>query len=129
MQALIGGGGGGVYSYIHVLPDEFLLKLTLMTTDFKRNSPGRTRRYEYSPPPPINALVSPLLTRAVHLEVLKTLELSEFLESLKRFVARRGRPKIIYSDNGATFKAASKWLKQVHKDERLHDFLAIREVQ
>ena len=68
------------------------------------------------------------LTRAVHLEVLKTLELSEFLGSVKRFVARRGRPKIIYSDNGATFKAASKWLKQVQKDERLHDFLAIREV-
>ena len=68
------------------------------------------------------------LTRAVHLEVLKTLELSEFLGSLKRFVARRGRPKIIYFDNGATFKAASKWLKQVQKDERLHDFLAIREV-
>ena len=42
--------------------DEFLLKLTLIKTDFKRNLSGRTRRYEYSPPPsPINALVSPLL--------------------------------------------------------------------
>ena len=59
-RALI-GGGGGEYSYIRVLPDEFLLKLTLMTADFKRNSSGRTRRYEYSPPP-INALVSPLPT-------------------------------------------------------------------
>ena len=29
-----------------------LLKLTLMTTDFKRNLSGRTRIYEYSPPPP-----------------------------------------------------------------------------
>ena len=47
-RALI--GGGGEYSYIRVLPDEFLLKLTLMTADFKRNSSGRTRRYEYSPP-------------------------------------------------------------------------------
>ena len=45
------GGGGGEYSYIRVLPDKFLLKLTLMTADFKRNSSGRTRRYEYSPPP------------------------------------------------------------------------------
>ena len=55
------GGGGCEYSYIRVLPDEFLFKLTLMTADFKRNSSGRTRRYEYSPPPPqINALVSPL---------------------------------------------------------------------
>ena len=46
------GGGGGEYSYIRVLPDEFFLKLTLMTADFKRNSSGRTRRYEYSTPPP-----------------------------------------------------------------------------
>ena len=28
-------GGEGVYSYIRVLPDKFLLKSTLMTTDFK----------------------------------------------------------------------------------------------
>ena len=34
--------GGGAYSYIRVLPDEFLLKSTVMTTDFKRNSLGRT---------------------------------------------------------------------------------------
>ena len=48
-KALI--GGGGAYSYIRVLPDEFLLKSTVMTTDFKRNSSGRTRIYEYTPPP------------------------------------------------------------------------------
>ena len=49
-KALI--GGGGAYSYIRVLPDEFLLKSTVMITDFKRNSSGRTRIYEYTPPPP-----------------------------------------------------------------------------
>ena len=57
-KALI--GGGGVYSYIRVLPDEFLLKSVVITVDFKRNSSGRTRMYEYAPPPPINALVSAL---------------------------------------------------------------------
>ena len=31
-----------------------------MTTDFKRNSLGRTRVYEYPPPPPTNALVTAL---------------------------------------------------------------------
>ena len=62
-KALI-GGGGGAYSYIRVLPDEFLLKSTVMTTDFKRNSSGRTRIYEYTPPPPINALVSALVGRS-----------------------------------------------------------------
>ena len=50
-KALI-GGGGGAYSYIRVLPDEFLLKSTVMTTDFKKNSSGRTRIYEYPHPPP-----------------------------------------------------------------------------
>ena len=49
-KALI--GGGGAYSYIRVLPDEFLLKSIVMSTDFKKNSSGRTRIYEYSPPPP-----------------------------------------------------------------------------
>ena len=32
-RALI--GGGGAYSYILVLPDEFLLKLTVMTTKYR----------------------------------------------------------------------------------------------
>ena len=61
-----GGGRGGAYSYIRVLPDvlpdEFLLKSTVMTTDVKRNSLGRTRVYEYAPPSPINALVKALYT-------------------------------------------------------------------
>ena len=48
-KALI--GGGGAYSYIRVLLDEFLLKSTVMTTDFKRNSSGRTRINKYTPPP------------------------------------------------------------------------------
>ena len=57
--------GGGAYSYIRVLPDEFLLKSVVITVDFKRNSSGRTRIYEYAPPPPppINALVSALSTK------------------------------------------------------------------
>ncbi len=38
--------------------------MNLKTTDFKRNLSGRTQIYEYSPPPQINALVSPLTTWA-----------------------------------------------------------------
>ena len=44
-------GGRGVYSHIHVLPDEFLLKSVVIAVDFKRNSSGRMRIYEYAPPP------------------------------------------------------------------------------
>ena len=46
------------YSYLCVLPDEFLLKSVVIRVDFKRISSGRTRRYGFLPPPPINALVS-----------------------------------------------------------------------
>ena len=67
-KALIGGGGG--YSYIRVLPDEFRLKSVAITVDFKRNSSGRTRIYEYAPPPPINALVT-ALKPAAHRESIE----------------------------------------------------------
>ena len=69
------------------------------------------------------ALYACSLTRAVHLDLLKSMETPEFIASLKRFIARRGRPERIYSDNGSTFKAAEKWLKKVEQDERFHDLL------
>ena len=68
------------------------------------------------------------LTRAVHLEVLQSLEVEEFLPSLKRSIARRGRPEIIHPDNAATFKAADKWLNKVRTDEKFHAFLADRAI-
>jgi hypothetical protein len=70
------------------------------------------------------------LTRAVHLELLRSLEVAEFLPSLKRFIARRGRPELIYLDNAKTFKAADKWLKRAQKDERsVHEFLTDRTIK
>ena len=56
--------------------------------------------------------------------MLKSLETSKFIVSLKRFIARRGRPEIIYSDHGSTFIAADKWLKKVQQDGRFDDLLA-----
>ena len=69
------------------------------------------------------------LTRAIHLEVLKSMETSEFITSLKRFIARRGRSKLIYSDNAKTFKSAAKWLGKVQQEERFHAFLADNAVE
>lgn len=51
------------------------------------------------------------------------METTEFIKSLKRLIARRGRPSKIYSDNCQTFVAAAKWLKKVQKDERFHSYL------
>ena len=64
------------------------------------------------------------LSRALHLDLTKTMEMEEFLLSLKGFVARRGRPEKVYSDNGRTFVGAAAWMKKVRNDERLNDFLA-----
>ena len=43
---VLGGGGRGVYSYICVLTDEFLLKSVVIRVDFKRNSSRKTRIFD-----------------------------------------------------------------------------------
>jgi hypothetical protein len=69
------------------------------------------------------------LTRALFLEVLTTIETGEFLPSLKRLIARRRRPRKIYSDKGGTFVAAEKWLRTVMKDERVRNLLARQSIK
>ena len=69
------------------------------------------------------------LSRAVHLELVPNLETSTFLPCLKRLIARRGCPAVIYSDNGSTFLEAAKWLKQVRSDEKLQGFLESHDIQ
>ena len=64
------------------------------------------------------------LTRGVYLDLLPSLETSKFLASLKGFIARCGRPRVIYSDNGSTFKAAADWLRKAMKDEKFHTCLS-----
>ena len=64
------------------------------------------------------------LTRAVHLELLTDQTTEGFIRCLKRFIARRGRPNKIYSDNGRSFVSAAKWLKSIMKNEKTQDYLA-----
>lgn len=42
-------------------------------------------------------------TRAVHLELVSDLSTEAYLLTLKRFISRRGKPAVIYSDNGKNF--------------------------
>lgn len=53
------------------------------------------------------------VTRAVHLELVSSLSTEAFIASLRRFIARRGRPSDIYSDCGTNFVGANRELREL----------------
>ena len=54
-------------------------------------------------------------TKAVHLEIVHDLTTAAFLAALKRFIARRGKPCEMYSDNGRNFVGANNEIKNILK--------------
>ncbi|UYV69289.1 hypothetical protein LAZ67_6003135 [Cordylochernes scorpioides] len=50
--------------------------------------------------------------RGVHLELVTSLPMEAFLQALRRFIARRSRQLIVYSDNGTNFKGMANTLKK-----------------
>ena len=54
------------------------------------------------------ALFMCMVTGAVHLEVVATLDLDSFIQALRRFVARRGSISILHSDNATNFHGAQR---------------------
>ncbi|XP_065051285.1 uncharacterized protein LOC135680959 [Rhopilema esculentum] len=75
------------------------------------------------------ALFTCASTRAVHLKLCKDMSALEFKRTMKEFVARRGLPQVMVSDNGRTFVATNKWLKTLVKNEDLMNFLAVRRIK
>lgn len=57
-------------------------------------------------------------TKALHLELISSLSAKSFIQALRRFVARRGKPQKIYSDNGTTFVGAQRELGEFLKKNR-----------
>ena len=55
--------------------------------------------------------------------------MQEFIKALKRLITRRGRPKVIYSDNVKIFEEASKRIKRIYKDEGMQEFLVTEQVK
>ncbi|XP_067204116.1 uncharacterized protein [Linepithema humile] len=55
-----------------------------------------------------------LVIKAVHLEIVSDLTSEGFIAALRRFIARRGLPAHIYSDNGSNFVGANNQLKEMY---------------
>ncbi len=67
-------------------------------------------------------------TRAIHIEMLNSLEADSFVNGLRRFIARRGTPTTLYSDNATNFTSASKQLTVAH-DEMVQVYCAKKMIE
>ena len=72
-----------------------------------------------------------MATRAIHLEVACNMETDSFINALQRFIARRGEPQQISSDNGTNFVGARRELRAMINSwnkKQIHEFLLQKEV-
>ena len=71
--------------------------------------------------------------RAIHLEKLHSMESDSFLNALFRFIARRGVPRRIRSDNGTNFIGGNKELRasieEWNKDPKVRRQLLLKQIQ
>ena len=67
-----------------------------------------------------------LSIRAVHIEIAHSLDTQSFINALRRFIARKGVPEEVRSDNGTNFVGGNKELRDAIKEwnqGRIEDFL------
>ncbi|XP_034536205.1 uncharacterized protein LOC117810467 [Notolabrus celidotus] len=72
-----------------------------------------------------------LTTRCVHLDLLASLDADSFLLALRRFIARRGTPSEILSDQGTNFRGAERELSEAFSamEPQLQDRLAQKRIK
>lgn len=63
-------------------------------------------------------------TRAVHLDNVSDMSAQTFIQSLKRFYARRGLPRQFVSDNSKTLKAAAKMTETTVSQKDVQQYLS-----
>ena len=78
-------------------------------------------------------LFTSIATRAIHLKLADDMTLEQFLSSLRRFIARKGKLDQIVLDNAPYFKAVKKTIdtawELVIKDPKLHSYLSDQEIE
>ncbi|KRY27680.1 conserved hypothetical protein [Trichinella spiralis] len=73
-----------------------------------------------------------MVTRALHLELVLDMTTISFLAALRRFIARRGKPSVIHTDNFRTFKQADSFLRDLlhgQLAEKIQEDLAMRQIE
>ena len=75
------------------------------------------------------ALLTHATSRAVHLELVPSLDAPTFLFCLGRFIGRRGLPKLIVSDNAKTFQASEKTLVSLFELEDVQEHLSSKGIR
>lgn len=72
-----------------------------------------------------------LTTRAVHLDILSGLDHDSFLMALRRFIARRGKPAELLSDQGTNFKGGEREIREAFEvlHPALRNHLAKHQIQ
>lgn len=76
------------------------------------------------------ALYTCLTTRAIHVELATSLSASSMILTLRRLMARRGAPTVIYSDNATNFIGAQREIEEAQQadDSELIEFAASKSI-
>ena len=69
--------------------------------------------------------------RAIHIEMLDDLESDTFINALRRFMARRGTPSSIFSDNATNFRGAESELRKsiAQSNSSIHAFCTTQSIK
>lgn len=73
-----------------------------------------------------------LSVRAIHIEAVHSLDTDSFIGAFRRFIARRGQPLLMRSDNGGNFVKADRELREAVRDwnqDKIHGFLLARNIK
>ncbi|XP_077997425.1 uncharacterized protein LOC144450653 [Glandiceps talaboti] len=88
---------------------------------------GRSQEKRYG------CLFTCLTMRAIHLEKLQSMDGDSFINALIRFIARRGKPKKIRSDNGSNFVGGNRELRESiqrwNDSQKTRQELLIRQIE
>lgn len=80
---------------------------------------GKTQEKRYG------VIFTCLVSRATHLEITPGLDTDSYINALRRFMARRGKPKIMRSDNGTNLTSTDKELRRAIEEwnrDYIHEF-------